>query len=138
MGKKNFLSKRVKNIEMSTVPALAHFLGREPKKQREAFGVQDDDKYKGYIGKNHFKKCTVNLKEAVFRFIQENDDVIIGKTWEDFPSDFTRDLFAYTNENLKNALKNGKKRMEPSQNGEDEEEGHELKKTKKSDPACGN
>ena len=142
----------IKNIGMDTIPPLARFLSRDFKpSQRERYPLKGDEDSEededecGYeygngiapIGKDLFEKCTAHLKEAAFGFIQENAEIIMtSKIAEDFPNGFFRDFVLYTTRNFNNlktenqALRNERKRLEPSQNQLDEES-HELKKTKK-------
>jgi len=112
----------LKNVEMDTISPLIQFLGH-------AYDFSEKSDW-GKREKEIFEKCTARLKEAAFRFVEGNAKVIMTRPEaKDFPHEFLRDFIVYTTENQ--ALKSGKKRMEPSQNSLDEEN-HELKKTKKS------
>jgi len=135
----------LKNIEMDTILPLAQFIGRGsqlPVKEKFNPFKQKDEEENSRRRKEIFEKSTVDLKLGVFRFIEENMKVVMAsEIAKDLPHNFLRDLLSHMAENLsKTKTENRalKKRMEPSQNGFDEEESHELKKTKKCDSGYGN
>jgi len=76
------------------------------------------------IGEDHFEEFTAGIKEVVLSFIHENEKTIM-----------TSEMAKCFSHEFLNELTVNKKRMEPSEDENDDEENHELKKTKKSDPA---
>ena len=110
----------IKNIEMDTIPSFVKFMS----------GLHTLPEEK----KLCFEECTSQLKESVFRFVQENIEIIMtGEISKSFPIDFFRDFTLYQGKQMKKS----QKRMEPTRD-ETNEENPGLKKTKKFDSAHGN
>ena len=104
----------LKNIELETVSALAIFLARFNE-------LPENEKF-----------FVARIREAVFNFVQENvENIMMSEIAKTFPIGFFTDFTLYLASQIPKSLK---KRMEPVQD-DDEEENQTLKKTKKFDKA---
>ncbi len=143
------------NIEMDNLSTFVDFLSNSYKLAgNEIEGSDSEEFHFGWRGpktKDIFDERTIKIKEAVFDFIHENvNTVMTRKVSEDFSKDFFRDFTKYvvekTSKQIQNLImknnqiemseetdkkqkENGKKRMEPVQDGSVEEKPI-LKKSK--------
>ena len=156
----NFLIVNIELDNLPTLVRFLDWSYRLP--EEEEFFLEDFDSDGHFVfnratpkTKDLFNERTIQLKEAVFSFIHENvKTVMTGRISEGFSKDFFRDFTLHlaekTSKQIQNLMMkgnhaevsqeeseekkngNGKKRMEPVQNGLNEENSM-LKKTKKFD-----